>query len=464
MLPLPLYLPSPGRTLLVVASAMAVLSPVRAGAQSPDYRVRLDSLFDILASAQRTMGSVTIRRGERILYARTIGYRDSAATGWVRSDSATMFRIGSVTKPFTAAMIYQLVDQRRLTLSAKLSQFFPRLPNADVITVRDLLGHTSGLPDYTSGLGVLAPVSRDSLLRRIETGAVQFAPGTKRRYCNSNYLLLGYIVEAVTKGTYAAQLNRSIVRRIGLTRTRVGAAVQSGANEARAYYFSDGHWELQRDDAIENAGGAGSIVSTAADLTRFLAALFSGRLISRSALAELTTGFNDGTYLYGKGLGPFQIPGVAKSGYSHDGSIGAFTSLVGYVPDDSLSVALTINGHNYPQNRLFFHIWDILYGTAEPLPTFAPTDLPSSLAPAFISVYVAEAYGLTLTLRKAGAALEAQTTGQDPFPLTYVGANRFVNDRDGILIECAAPVDGVSPRCTLYQQKFAIPLVRAEGR
>ncbi|MBK8248459.1 MAG: hypothetical protein IPK85_13785 [Gemmatimonadetes bacterium] len=133
---------------------------------------------------------------------------------------------------------------------------------------------------------------------------------------------------------------------------------------------------------------------------------------------------------------------------------------MGYVPDDSLSLALTINGHNYPIDRVFFQVWDILYGTAEPLPSFMPAALPDSAATAFAGDYAAPEYGLTITIRRNGAALEGQAVGQDPFPLTYVGNRRFLSVPSGIMVEFAEPVTGVSPRFTLFQQKLAIPLRR----
>ncbi|MCU0647598.1 MAG: beta-lactamase family protein [Gemmatimonadaceae bacterium] len=454
------------------ASARAVLavlvcllpplsSPTRAAAQPANARARLDSLFTILESNDRTMGSVTVRKGDRVLYQRSIGFRDSSAAGWVTADSLTMHRIGSVAKPFTAVMIYQLIDERRLSLDTKLSRFYPQLPNSDAITIRDLLGHTSGLGDPIQGIDVFVPLTRDALIHRMATVPIQFPPGTRRRYNNGNFLLLGYIVESVTGSTYAAELERRIVRRAALRRTRVGGAVTPAHNESRAYYFAEGHWEQQRDDAIENAGGAGGLVSTTADLTRFLTALFRGRLISAASLTEMTRGFVDGAQRSGKGLGPFEIPGTTKTGFTHDGSIGAHTALMGYVPEDSLSVALTVNGHNYPINRLFFHVWDILYGRPLVLPSFARVELPDSIARAHAGVYSAREYGLTITIRTTDRGIEGQTEGQDPFQLTYIGQNRYMNARDGILLELAEPVAGVAPRFTLFQQKLAIRLTRA---
>ncbi|MBK8248458.1 MAG: beta-lactamase family protein [Gemmatimonadetes bacterium] len=292
------------------ASCLLAALPGASAAQAPDYRARLDSLFDILGTSQRVMGTVTIRKGERVWYQRSVGYRDSAAAGWVPADSATMYRVGSIAKPFTAVMIYQLIDERKLTLDTKLSRFFPRLPNADSITIRDLLGHTSGVPDFTQGMDGIVPITRDSILKRIASMPTQFRVGTQRRYSNSNFVLLGYIVESITSSSYAEQLQRRIVRRAGLRRTRYGGAVDPMKNESRAYYFADNHWQRQPDDAIENSGGAGGVVSTTSDLTRFLAALFRGRLISASSRSELTHGFVGGLATLAKVLvrSPFLAP------------------------------------------------------------------------------------------------------------------------------------------------------------
>jgi D-alanyl-D-alanine carboxypeptidase len=455
----------PFRVLRLVMASVTLLGALGrpAAAQAPGYRARLDSLLDRLEQAQRTMGSVTVRRGDRVLYSRQLGFRDSTTGGWLRADVETAFRVGSIAKPFTAVMIFQLIDAGKLSLDTKLARFFPQLPRSDSITIRDLLGHTSGLPDHTQGLDVLVALTRDSLLRRIETGAVQFAPGTRRRYNNSNFLLLGYIIEHITGLSYAVQLDRAIVRPVGLRRTQVGAAVAAANNEARSYYFEDGHWAHQPDDAMENAGGAGNVVTTTADLTQFLSALFKGRLISRSSLRELTNGFNDGTRINGKGLGPFTIDGANKTGHSHNGSIGAYTALIGYVPSDSLSLALTVNGHNYPIDRIFFHVWDILYGVATPLPSFVAVELPAERASAYVGEYRSDAYGLTITVRRTTNGIEGHTTGQEPFPLTFIGRNMFMSERPGILVQFAEPVNGAAPRFTLFQQKLAIPLTRTGG-
>ncbi len=445
---------------VVLCVALAALRPESAAAQARFDRMRMDSLFDVLEANGRMMGAVTVREGGRVIYQRALGFRDSTAGGPVASDGETMFRIGSVTKPFTAVMIYQLVDEGRLSLDTPLSRFFPRVANADSITIRHLLGHTSGVADFSAGMDPLKPLGRAELLARIAALPSRFAPGTRWRYSNSNYALLGFIVEEVTGSTYAEQLQRRIAGRIGLRRTRFGGAVDAAANEAHSYYFDEGRWQRQPEDALENAAGAGGIVSTTADLTRFVSALFRGELVGEAGVREMTTGMLDGGIPHGKGMSPFTVRSVDRTGYAHDGSVGAFTALVGYVPRDSLAVALTINGHNYPQNRIFRMVWDVLYGTGAPLPSFTPIRLPAEATVPLEGVYAADEYGLTMTVRRTAAGLTAQTTGQDPFPLTPIGPAAFMYAHAGILIEFAEPVGGASPRFTLFQQRAAVVLTR----
>ncbi len=447
-------------TFLLCTIGAAALPARAAEAQAPGFRERLDSVFTRFDRHARMMGSVTIRRGDRVLYQRSLGYRDSVGDGWVRADSATAYRVGSVAKPFTAVLIYQLIDEGRLTLETSLATFFPSIAQADRITIRDLLGHTSGLPDHTQGLVSTVPIAPDSVLQRIAARPLHFPPGTRRQYSNSNFYLLGRIVEQLGSTPLERRLQQRIVAPLALRRTYLGRSVDAAHNEARAYYFSDGHWELQEDDAIGNAGGAGAVVASSADLATFLTALFAGRLISPGSLHEMTTGFSTGTVRNGKGLSPFALGVSGREGFSHDGSIGAHTAVVGYEPQDSLAVAIVVNGHNYPINRIFFHAWRALYGAPDTLPTFVPLAVPDSIAAAVAGDFHAPDWGIALVVRSRGGAVEAQSPGQSAFPLVYLGGRRFMNERDGILLEFGAPVGGRAPALTLLQQKYQIPMER----
>lgn len=444
---------------LSLCFALGVIAPVGCSGPARLDIVKMDRFFDVLEANDRIMGSVTVRQHDHVIYQRTLGHSLDGPDGIVRTNSDTKFRIGSIAKAFTAVMIYQLIDEGKLSLDTQLSRFFPHVVNADQITIAHLLGHTTGLPDYVPGWKAdVAPI-RESMVSRIEELPSRFAPGAKREYSNTNFTLLGFIVEDVGGQEYGIALDERIVRRIGLRRTHFGGVVQPERNEARAFYFEDGKWAVQPDDDIRLAGGAGGIVSTTDDLTHFVSALFSGRLISSASLREMTTPFAEGLGRGGKGLGPYDLATPEKHGFAHDGGIGAFASLLGYMPQDDIAVAITINGYNYPQNRVFRSMWQILYGSPTEVPSFVVVELPDSALRRYVGQF-ALGQALIIDVRAEGSGLVAQAAGQDAFPLSAIGRRTFVYVPAGILIEfddSAVP----SPRFTLFQQKAELVLERS---
>src|SRR5882724_9103755 len=115
-------------------------------AQMPD-KAKLDQFFDRLAEKNKAMGSLTIAKDGNVLYSRAIGYGQVNGTEKKPLTAASRFRIGSITKMFTAAMIFQLAEERKLKLTDTLDKFFPQIPNAQKITIAQILGHRSGIHD-----------------------------------------------------------------------------------------------------------------------------------------------------------------------------------------------------------------------------------------------------------------------------------------------------------------------------
>ena len=419
---------------------------------------KMDQLFDVLETNDRMMGSVTVRQHGDVIYRRTLGRSFDGPAGSARTDGETKFRVGSITKVFTAVMIYQLVDEGKLQLVTKLSRFFPKVENAESITIAHLLGHTTGLPDYVPGWKTDVVPTRESIVSAIEQLHGRFAPGAKRQYSNTNFTLLGFILEDVGGEDYGTALDERIVRRVRLRRTHFGGAVHPEANEARAFYFDDGKWVVQPDDDIRLSGGAGGVVSTTDDLTQFVSALFSGRLISATSLREMTTPFADGLGPGGKGLGRYDLAIPQRHGFAHDGGIGAFASLLGYMPEDDIAVAITINGYNYPQNRVFRRIWQILYGASTEIPSFVAVKLPDDALRRYAGRF-ALGNAFFIDVRVEGTGLVAQASGQDSFPLTAIGPRTFTYVPAGILVEFE---DSATPssKFTLFQQKGELVLER----
>ena len=163
----------------------------------------LDSLFSRLAANQLAKGSIAITQNGTLRYQRSFGSDQLAQT---------QFRIGSITKIFTAVLIYQLVEAHQLRLTDKISRFFPDLPNAHTITIAQLLGHRSGLASFTNNTDYDTwkdqPKTHAELLTMIKAQKPDFEPGTKADYNNSNYLLLSYILEQLYRKSYKAHRHR----------------------------------------------------------------------------------------------------------------------------------------------------------------------------------------------------------------------------------------------------------------
>ena len=254
--------------------------------------------------------------------------------GTVEPDS--QFRVGSLTKTFVSVMMLQLVDDGTIGLDDLVVEHAPDLTIADGVTIRQLLAHRSGLPDYTDGElapAVLADPARTwtpaDVLALVADQPRDFPPGTTFVYSNTNYVIAGLLLERITGMTLAENLRSRIVEPLGLshtyfapddTRSPIGGFSDSlpGGDTSGASYR-----------ALETASGAaGSLVSTAADLATFMRALAHGQLLHKATYAEMTKGLPDN----GQTLGLFAADPPTATGISNSGNIPGFTAYMQYDP------------------------------------------------------------------------------------------------------------------------------------
>lgn len=421
---------------------------------------KMNQLFDVLESNNRMMGSVTLAKNGKVIYQRMLGYRTISDQEKSKIDAETEFRIGSVTKVFTAVMIHQLVEEKKLTLETRLSKFFPNIPNADKITVAHLLSHTSGLADYSQGVSydpadpeawIFHPQTSRQMMTRIAKLKPNFEPGEENQYSNTNYTLLGYIIEAVTKSTFGEQLDTRIVKKIGLHRTRYSGKIDTTQNEACSYVYEDGKWNKNPEEELSVAGGAGGIVSTTRDMAEFMFALSEYKLIRQSSLQKMTSLFSDKFPDSCHGIASFNLSKVNKKAISKQGGIDAFTSNVIYVPEDKFAFALTINGNNYPMPKIFRTVLDIYYNHPVSLPSFKAMMLPPETLSSFEGDYSLKGAAIKISIKRNGTGLSGQATGQDTFSLQAIHETTFSHDLSGIIIEFRKDSDGKIQDFTLYQ-------------
>lgn len=325
-----------------------ILSSTLCFSQNQDFK-QLDSLFDQLSSNDKIMGSMTISKDGKQIYSKSVGYQYKSEKVKKKTTSATKYRIGSITKTFTAVMIFQLVDENKISLEDKLSKYYPEIPNATQISIANLLNHSSGLYNITTDPNIhdwiYKPSTEKEMVSRIAKNKVDFQPSEKTSYSNTNYILLGYILEQIDEKPYKTLLKERIVDKLGLKNTYVGDSIDIQNNESLSYrYDEENNNTLIEAPEIEisNPGGAGNIISNTSDLTTFITGLFNNKLITKESLKLMTTvSHKDICYgIFYANMKGFDI-------YASEGSIDRFQSFLMYVPKTKTALAITVNALNY---------------------------------------------------------------------------------------------------------------------
>jgi D-alanyl-D-alanine carboxypeptidase len=332
---------------------------------------KLDSLFNMLQNRELANGSVAISINGKTLYQRAIGFAMLDSNNKKKSsDINTEYRVGSSSKMFTAVIIFQLIDENKLSLDTKLAAYFPQLPNANKITIEEMLYHRSGLHDYTHDTNfpdwMDKPKTHEEMLKIIASKGSDFEPGTKADYCNTNYLLLSYIIEKITGMSYAEALNKRIISKIGLQHTHYGKPIDIRKDEATSYKYSDSSWKKEKETDLSIHGGAGSIVSMPKDLTVFIQNIFNGKLISKANMDSMTKMIDD----YGMGIFPYDFD--STKGYGHNGKIEEFYSATRYYPEKELAVSYITNGILYPRIDILKGILKICFNDDYEIPFSKP--------------------------------------------------------------------------------------------
>ncbi|MET9358565.1 serine hydrolase domain-containing protein [Streptomyces sp. NPDC006617] len=298
------------------------------------------------------LASVKDRNGRTRTY--TAGVGELATGSKVPRDGQV--RIGSNTKSFTAVVVLQLAGEGKVGLDAFVDAYLPGLVRGEGIdgrriTVRQLLQHTSGLPEYSSHLGddVRYYAPRELLATALRHPA-EFAPGKSWKYSNTNYVLAGLIVQKITGHSLADEIDRRIIKRVGLRHTYFPAPRDAGIREPHphGYYRESAKTPLRDVTEIDPSWGwaAGQMISTNSDLNRFFTALLAGRLLPSTQLAQMRTTvpaeatFGPGAR-YGLGLASRPLPCGGLS-WGHGGSFPGYETRSGATDDGrAASVAVT---------------------------------------------------------------------------------------------------------------------------
>jgi D-alanyl-D-alanine carboxypeptidase len=406
--------------------AFLALSFSTAGYAQTFDKAKLDQLFDRLAEKNKGMGSLTIAKDWKVLYTRAIGYGRIDATEKKSLTAASRFRIGSITKMFTATMILQLVEEKKLKLTDALDQFCPQVPNAKKITIEQLLSHRSGIPNVKLDRDPqrprisTSPMTKDEMLGLIVENAPDFEPDTKHLYSNSGYFLLGLILEKVTGKPYEEVLKERITSRIGLKDTYVATgSIDVDKNESLTYFRLGGEWKQSPETHPSILFGAGAIVSTPNDLAKFIQALFDLKLISRESLDRMKT-IRDGD---GLGMEPFQFAG--KTFYGHTGGGDNYGAWLAYLPEEKVAIAYATNAKVHPVANIVRGVVDMYYNKPFQIPAFESVEVSPDVLDKYVGIYSNAQGPVKFTITRDGATLFIRPGEQSAAPLEATGQDKF---------------------------------------
>ena len=360
-----------GVALVTLAISAPASSAARAITRSVETRIDSAAKQDV-ASGRVAGAAVAVLRDGQLVFSRGYGRSNlelSAPVG-----AKTVFRIGSLTKQFTAAGVLLLAEQGRLKIDDKLSVYLPHFPRANEVTLRDLLNHTSGIHNFTEGPVIDKISTSGATVQQLVTDIAEqsplydFDPGKGWWYSNSNYALLGAVIEKVSGESWAAFMKTQIFDKLGMADTAADDARDVVPGRASGYSLikgSPGRFRNADFTAMSVPYAAGALRSTVGDMARWSAGLYGGKLLKPESLKEmlapgrLRSGAEDQTAIAwpgGKAFAPpaGYVPGPYAFGLDHhsengrrivghDGSIAGFDALMQTYVDEGLTIIVLTN-------------------------------------------------------------------------------------------------------------------------
>src|SRR5215471_1678775 len=347
-----------------VLCLIGFLIPVANSAQVDDSKAvfqRVDAYITAQTAEHSFRGVVLVGVNGKVVFEKAYGIADEE---WnARNTTTTKFRIASLSKQFTAACILLLQERGRLKVQDPISRYLPGLPQAwQSITIHQLLTHTSGIPNYTDS-PQLQKINRtgatpQDMIALVTDKPLDFPPGSKWRYTNTGYILLGMIIERISGQSYADFLKSNILEPLGMTSSGYDRATDILKERASGYQIKG---SLANADFIDMTipFAAGGIYSTVEDLYRFNEALAQdGKLLSADSLKQMFTEYPEAIYQgqhYGYGV-VISRQKFGKLLYYHGGGVEGFSSSIQRYPDERVCIVVLSNLSSYKPWDLGDHV------------------------------------------------------------------------------------------------------------
>lgn len=398
-----------------LAASFVALGSVCLAQDNAVRMARMEEVVQSYVSSKQFMGSVLVARDQTILLDKGYGF---ANLEWnVPNSPTTKFRLGSITKQFTAASILLLEERGKLKIDEPVKKYMPDASVAwDKVTIYHLLTHTSGIPsftgfpDYASTEAI--PTTPEKLVARFRDKPLEFQPGEKWNYSNSGYVLLGYLIEKISGQPYDKFVQENIFTPLGMK--------DSGYDSHSAVIVRRASGYSPSANGPVNAGyidmsiplSAGALYSTTEDLLRWEQGLFGGKVLSAASLQKMTTPF---LHDYVCGLGVSTVKGHKV--IEHGGGIEGFNTQLSYYPEDRLTVVVLGNLNGSAPGEIAPKMAALAHGETVVLPTERrEIAVPAKILAQYVGSYeLAPDFVMVVTLE--GDQLMTQATGQPKIPI-----------------------------------------------
>ena len=384
---------------------------------------RMEQVVRSYVDAKQFMGSVLVDLDGKTLLSKSYG---SANLEWdIPNSPSTKFRLGSITKQFTAACILLLEERGKLKVEDPVKKYMPDAPAAwDKVTIFNLLTHTSGIPSFTGfpdyhSTEAIA-TTPEQLVARFRDKPLEFQPGEKWNYSNSGYVLLGYLIEKISQQSYRQFVQENIFNPLRMKDSGYDSNSEIILHRASGY--------MPGPKGMTNAGyidmtiplSAGALYSTTEDLLRWEQGLMSGKLLNPSSIEKMTTPFKND---YAFGLGVHTANGHRL--IDHGGGIEGFNTFLAYYPEDKLTVVVLANLNGQAPDAIASKLAAVAHGENVVLPSERKE---VTVSPAILAKYVGTYklmpdFDIVMTLE--GGQLMTQATGQPKFPLFAESETKF---------------------------------------
>jgi CubicO group peptidase (beta-lactamase class C family) len=372
--------------------------------------------------------SVAFARNGKVILSK--GYGLAEVEHDVKADEDSMFRMGSITKQFTAAAIMRLVEQGRISLDDSITKHVPGYnTQSREITVRHLLTHTSGIKSYTEIKRVMVDepereFTHQEMLDMVQNEPLAFEPGTAHAYSNTGYYLLGMIIENISGKGYCEYLHDEFFGPLGLTHTRCDSNTQIIKGRAQGYTVEDDLLVNDRGLATGTPFAAGGLLASAHDLVVWADALATGKVVSAESYKLMSTPFKltgGGTTDYGFGLFIDSLDGHAR--LQHGGDIFGFNSMLARFPNDGVTVAVISNSRAISSVRVADEISREALGLSEAIVAVALSETEAARCEG-VYEFPGEGWGVTITRRDGN--LFARASDDKESEMTYLGKGEFM--------------------------------------